>query len=277
MRRACVIPGALVVAILLGACPSPFVFPGPAPNGASAPMYGDTMVDIAARLVTSVSLIDSAGRARGALPERLDGILPARWLRDIFGNPIQYSPDGWNFTLRSPGGDRIADTGDDVFVTGRLGRSVPCELRQPGYVSFFHEQAPLCRDVPILVLPICRDAEYLPVPEFSARYSRVEERVRETGERLVLLARRLDGKARALGALPPASGTARPDFRDAWGRPVEYRVAEQSFLLVSPGADGILDTTDDISVEAALGASIPCMFAHGDQQISCDIPPPTCP
>jgi hypothetical protein len=276
MRRAFVIPGPLVLAVVLGACPAPSVRPVPDANGSSAPLYGDTVVDIAARLVTSVPLVDSAGRARGALPERLDDVLPARWLRDIFGNPIQYSPDGTSFTLRSPGRDRIAGTGDDIFVTGRLGRSVPCELHRPGLVSLFQEEAPLCSDVPIVVLPRCPHAEFQPVPELSSR-ARPEDRVRATGERLVLLARRIEGRGRAIGALPPAASMAWLGFRDSWGRPVEYRVAGQGFHLVSAGADGVPGTGDDIAVNAALGAPVPCSFTHGDQQITCDIPPPSCP
>jgi hypothetical protein len=277
MRRAFVASGLLVVAMVLGACPSPSSRTVPDANGVLAPMYGDTVVDIAARLIASVSLVDSAGRARGALPERLDGIVPARWLRDIFGNPILYSPDGLSFTLRSPGRDGIADTGDDIFVTGRLGRSVPCEFHRPGSVTLFHEEAPLCRDVPIVVLPRCRDAEFLPVPELSARRARPQDGVRATGEHLVFLARRVEGRGRAIGALPPASSMAWLGFRDAWGRPVEFRVAGPSFHLVSAGADGIPDTGDDITVKAALGAPVPCIYTHGDQQRTCDIPPPTCP
>jgi hypothetical protein len=276
MRRTYGIPGLLIVVMVLGACPSPSVRPVPDREGVSAPLYGDSVVDVTARLVTSVPLIDSAGRARGALPQHLEEVLPARWLRDIFGNVIEYSRAGPSFTLRSPGRDRIKDTDDDVFVTGRLGRSVPCELHRPGFVSLFQEQAPLCRDVPVIVLPGCPNAEFRPVPEFSARRARPEDHVRATGERLVFLAWRVDGRGRAIGALPPASSIPWLDFKDSWGRPVAYRVSGQSFELASAGADGIPDTGDDVLVKAELGASIPCLFTHGGQQRTCDIPPPGC-
>lgn len=277
MRRRYVISGLLMVAMVLGACPSPSVRPVTDRNGISAPLYGDTVVDIAARLVTSVPLIDSADRAHGTLPADLEEILPARWLRDIFGNTIDYSTDGPSFTLRSPGRDRISDTGDDIFVTGRLGRIVPCELHRPGFVSLYQDEAPLCREVPVLVLPRCPAAEFQEVPRFSARRARPEDQIRATGERLVLLARRLEGRGRAIGALPPASSMPWLDFRDSWGRPVAYRIAGQSFDAVSAGADGIPDTGDDVAVKAVLGESVPCIFTYGGQQKTCDVPPPRCP
>ena len=35
-------------------------------------------------------------------------------------------------------------------------------------------------------------------------------------------------------------------FSDAWGNPIQYRDDELGYLIISAGADGVFDTTDDI-------------------------------
>ncbi|HEX2209346.1 MAG TPA: hypothetical protein VHG93_16835 [Longimicrobium sp.] len=279
MRQTWTVVGAVALTSVLAACPPSSYGPFPDGDGTSVPLYGDTLVDVTSTLVDNLRLIDSAGRARGTLPERLEEVVPAHWMRDFFGNTLQYSTAGLTFTLRSLGRDGLPETDDDIFVVGRLGRSVPCELhRGPNDVALFQTQAPLCRDVPITVLPKCLDAEYGPVPEFDpGRRRRPQERVLATGERLVRLARRIDGRGRSVGALPPPSAMLGLKFEDAWGQRVGYRIDGHAFELRSAGPDGVPGNQDDIVVSARLGDVIPCVFTAGGEVRHCSVPPPECP
>lgn len=242
---------------------------------ASAPLYGDSLVDVSSRLLGSLQIIDSVGRAQGTLPDRLEEALPTRWLRDIFGNPLEYSVAGLHFTLRSAGRDGMIRTEDDIAVTGRVGRSIPCELQIGSVVELYEDKAPLCSEVPVVVLPRCPEAEFRSLPELS--HTRGRNRILATGERLVHLARRIEGRGRSLGALPPPAGVPWLDFHDAWRRPVQYLVTGYTFELRSAGADGVHHTDDDIVVNAELGGVIPCEFTHGTDRRVCSDPLPQCP
>lgn len=276
MSNSIVVIGTAVVTSVLGAC-QPRIFPDTA--GANAPIYGDSVQHVTIAVGQHAQLIDSAGRARGALPSRLEEVLPTRWLRDIWGNPLAYSTRGTDFTLRSAGRDGIAGNNDDIFAHGRLGRAVPCELRAPGYVTRFEVQAPLCEETPLLVLERCPSAEFLPEvlgenPQLARR-----DPARATGERLARIARRIDGTGRALGALPHAASAFWQNQAavDAWGRRLVYRPAGRRFELRSAGADGVPDTVDDVHVHAELGGVIRCEFIHAGQANRCAEFLPQCP
>lgn len=278
MKPVCLILGGLALVSGLEACHGRAITAFPNGDGMSAPQYGDSLVDVMSKLMRHVQLIDSVGRARGALPNRLDEALPSRWLQDIFGNPLEYSVAGPSFTVRSAGRDGILDTPDDISVTGRLGRSVPCELRSQNRINRFEERAPLCSEVPIVMLPTCPDAEFLSLTAPADRPSgRSRDRVLATGERLVRLARRIDGRGRALGVLPPPGGLPWVSSEDAWGHTVQYKPDGRRFELRSAGSDGVPGTADDILVRAELGGIIRCEFTYGVEIRSCRDPLPQCP
>lgn len=278
MRQASTVVGAVALTSVLAACPPTSYGPFPDGDGTSVPLYGDTLVDVTSTLVDNLRMIDSAGRARGTLPERLEGVVPARWRRDIFGNTLKYSTAGLSFTIRSPGRDGIPETTDDIYVTGRLGRSVPCELHRGGNdVALFESQAPLCRNVPVVVLPKCPAAEFLPLLRPIPRRTRRQDDVLLAGYRLVHLARRIEGTGRSIGALPPAGAMIQSEFEDIWGRSVSYQVTGHAFELRSAGPDGVPGNQDDIVVSARLGDVIPCVFTAGGEVRQCSVPPPECP
>lgn len=273
MTRAFAVLGAAAIASGLGACSPEYrpIFSGG--DGTSAPVHGDSVLATALRLVGHVSLIDSVGRVRGTLPQRLEEAVPPGWLRDVFGNPLEYSTAGPEFTVRSAGRDGMQATADDILVTGRLGRSVPCELRMQDVIDRYEETAPLCSEGPVVVLPECPGAEFHPVPGIG----RGADPVGATGERLAYIARRVDGRGRAIGALPSVERLPSLEREDAWGRPIRYRVAGHRFELRSAGPDGRPDTGDDIVVDGELGGIIACEFTNGSERVRCVDPLPQCP
>lgn len=277
MRTIRAVLGALSLAPVLAACLPHRWPPLPDQDGMSAPLYGDTILDVTNSLVGNLRMIDSVGRARGALPARLEEAVPARWLHDIFGNALEYSTDGPGFSVRSAGRDRTSGTRDDIYVVGRVGRSVPCELYREGVVGLFEEEAPSCRDVPVTVLPKCRDADYRGVPEYDRRRRRPEERVLATGERLVRIAQQIEGRGRSIGALPPLSSMPGLKLQDAWGRLIDYRPVGHSFELRSAGADGIPRNSDDVVVNSEFGTTILCVFTHAGESRTSGVPSIECP
>lgn len=103
------------------------------------------------------------------------------------------------------------------------------------------------------------------------------------GQRLVRVARAIDGYGREIGTTPetfrgPVIWGRTQDGRllDLWGTGVRYRTAGERFELTSAGPDQSLDTADDIIVRAEIGSGVPCEFRTqwGDQR--CAEPTPEC-
>jgi hypothetical protein len=144
-------------------------------------------------------------------------------------------------------------------------------------------EPPCAPKTPLVLLPRC--------PELWQRAELDNEvpptawdSVQLMGLRLVRIARAVDGVGRDLGALPlnlrpvPSySSISMKDIGDIWHHAVRYLPRGRAFEVRSAGADGALDTADDIVVSSSLGETIPCAFRTGRGTVTCSEPPPPCP
>lgn len=232
-----------------------------------------------------IGAVDRAGRGAGSLPATLGNVggEPGGAPVDSWGREFRYSVTENAFEIRSAGRDGAFDSTDDIVATGRLGRSIPCEIRDERQTTRWDNVAPRCDDVRIeRIYALC------PVLE---RADRVEREVPATqadsvlamGRRLVRVARAVDGFGRQLGTVPPSlRGPAIWDrnrggeLPDLWGTLVRYSTESTLFELRSAGPDRAFDSADDIVVEAVLGSSIACRFRTRRGEESCSEAPPPC-
>jgi hypothetical protein len=257
-----VVSSVLFSVVWLAGCQPRQAMGGPDPLAGTASVDGDRT--ILTRLVRSVQLIDSVGRERSTLPTTLEGILPVSWLTDPQGRPLNYVVEQTSFSLRATGQDGLFHTHDDIYVVGRLGRSLPCELYVAGYRTNYENVAPSCDTAPATVLQLCSGEEL--VPEYPRRRPNPVEL---TGERLVLLSRRIECMGRSFGSLPRATGIPLYQWEDAWGQQLRYSAGQSTYEVRSPGADGRFDTEDDVAVRAELGHTIPCRYFVGLDEREC--------
>ena len=266
-------------AALLGGCP-PSIHPVGHPHPDRT--HRDSVLATGRRLIGLVAHVDAYARESGALPADLSPVvtrIPGAGERtvDLWGRAVRYIARSQRFELRSAGGDGAFDNADDIVVLGRLGRQIPCEVREEERTFGYDEMAPPCTDSPIPVLALCPALEHADAAEEVL--SAPADPVLATGRRLVGLARRADWHARRMGGAPPTL-RAFVGFRepvDAWERRVRYTPQEWEFELRSAGGDGVFATGDDVVVTAPLGRAVPCEFQAGGETATCDAPPPPCP
>jgi hypothetical protein len=223
--------------------------------------------------------IDAVSRPSGTLVRDL-AATGRRELRDVWGRPIEYAPAGDRFEVRSVGSDGVAGSADDIFLTGLLGRSEPCEYRSE--IQHFRVEPNCTEHRPVAVYPLC------PALGRSDRVERESpgtawDSVLWTGRRLVRVARAVDGYGREIGRVPPGlsgAGVWNRDrdgqISDVWGSRVRYTAAEGRFELRSAGPDRAYDTRDDVVVTARLGSEIACEFATEAGPQRCGEEPPAC-
>jgi hypothetical protein len=252
----------------------------PPPISHQPATYSDSVAHTARTMAHLVHAIDARWRSQGVLPSLLDDALPHTLLLtdDIWSNPIQFQREGLGFTLTSYGRDQVPGTEDDIVVTARLGRSLPCEVRTPFARDQYADYAPACATTPPQLLSFCHSArEVLPDLQ-EVREVPPHERTTRTGIHLVRLAWLIDQRGRAVGGVIPTLRAYNPVVLvDAWGNPLRYTPSSESFEIRSPGPDGVFDTYDDIFVQAEFTRPIPCEYRDGDQIVQCSIPPPHCP
>jgi hypothetical protein len=245
----------------------------------------DTVRVAIARLHGLVRTIDEVGRRVGVLPQALvdPHSPPGCSGRDPWGRQVRYSVTGRAFEIRSAGPDGMMDTADDIVAIGRLGRSIPCEMRHGGLTTTWVRVAPPCERMNAgRIYALC--------PGLSAS-DRMDRSVPGTprdsmlavGQRLVRVARAIDGYGREIGATPESlSGpliwgrTGDGEILDLWGSVVRYRTSGEEFELTSAGPDRNLNTADDIIVTAAIGSGVPCEFETGWGRQRCAEPIPGC-
>jgi hypothetical protein len=245
----------------------------------------DSVRQTGMRLHALVGAVDRAGRGAGALPATFDdvggerGVAPA----DLWGKEFRYSATGNAFEIRSAGRDGAFDSADDIVATGRLGRSIPCEIRDERQTTRWDNVAPRCDAVRIeRIYPLC------PVLDRADRVERdvpatQADSVRAMGRRLVRVARAVDGFGRQLGTVPPSlrgpviwDRNRGGELPDLWATLVRYSTEGNRFELRSAGPDRVFDSADDIVVEAVLGSSIVCRFRTEGGEESCSEAPPPC-
>jgi hypothetical protein len=245
----------------------------------------DPVFRASAMLYTLVREVDRLGRDAGSLPRTLAEVrdAPGIALVDPWGTMYRYSVTENEFEIRSAGRDSSFESDDDVVAIGRLGRTLPCEVRSATLVTRNDNVAPRCDQVGTqLVLKLC------PPLGRSDRVDRVvpatqRDSVLAMGLRLVRVARAVDGFGREIGTLPRTlsgpvilnrNSQATPP--DLWGQPVRYTPAGTRFELRSPGPDRDHGSEDDIVVAGELGSVIPCRFQTGSDTLTCSEPPPDC-
>lgn len=248
--------------------------------------HQDSLSEANARLYSLVRTVDRVGRRSASLPATLDEVRdePGVSLSDPWGRRFSYSASERDFSIRSAGRDGTFDTADDVVATARLGRAIPCELRDQVQITRFERVAPLCDAAKVEVLyPLCPVLEQADSVERAVPPT-LRDSVLAMGRRLVRVARAIDGYGREIGTLPLTLrgpviwGRADSgELLDSWGRAVRYRPSNDRFELRSPGPDGLYDSSDDVVVYARLGQTIPCAFQAGQGSMRCDAPPPACP
>jgi hypothetical protein len=251
------------------------------------PLYTrqDSVRAAIARVHGLVRAIDREGRATGALPQTLidSTAEPGFSGRDPWGRDLQYSATGRAFEIRSAGSDGTMGTADDIVAVGRLGRAIPCEIRHDGITTTWDRVAPACERMKTeRIYPLC--------PSLS-RSDRVDRSIPPTqrdsilavGQRLVRVARAIDGYGREIGTTPetltgPEIWGRMQDGQllDLWGSGVRYRISGEEFELASAGPDHNLDTADDIIVRAAIGSGVACVFRTEWGEQRCAEPTPAC-
>ena len=244
-------------------------------------LAGDSAAAVARSLAQLVLLIDQHGRPLKELPPTLWPVLEQFQLgqrADLWGTDFLYRPDGLRFSLRSAGRDRIFHTEDDIVTRGQLGRNRPCEIRYGSQV--YHDPAaPACTpDADVVIVQLCPALRNLRIVDPGALVT-AHDTVEATGQRLVTIARMVDGLGREVGGVPPTLlAVSRPDqLVDAWGRNVRYRPGDREFEVRSRGGDATFDTRDDIIVVAQLGAEVKCEFVTEAGVATCNRRSPHCP
>lgn len=268
---------ALVAAVIAGGCGS-----GVEPSQTPAPgqLQPSSIPAAVAQLGELVHLIDHYARPRGRLPSSLGPVIEgfsASSDRDPWGRPLRYRADEARFELRSAGADGRLDTGDDIVALGRLGRNLPCEIRDPTQVVDYADSVPPCAETDPPVLPRCEPLKWIPEPSFPARSP--QDSVLLAGRRLVAYVRNVNGHGRDVGGLPThlRQVISNRDLVDPWGGPIRYSTEGIRFELLSAGSDREFATHDDIIVRATLGERIPCEFRAAEKTLQCSDPYPVCP
>lgn len=238
-----------------------------------------------ARVHGLVRTMDRVGRETGALPQTLidPTAEPGFSGRDPWGRELQYSATGRAFEIRSAGSDGTRGTTDDIVAIGRLGRAIPCELRHDGLTTRWDRVAPPCERMSTeTIYRLC------PALSQSDRVNRTipathRDSILAVGQRLVRVARAIDGYGREIGTTPetlsgPGIWGRTQDGRllDLWGTAVRYRISSEEFELTSAGPDRNLDTADDIIVRAAIGSGVACEFRTEWGEQRCAEPTPAC-
>jgi len=238
-----------------------------------------------ARVHGLVRTMDRVGREAGVLPQTLTApsAEPGSSGRDSWGRELQYSATGRAFEIRSAGSDGTMGTSDDIIAIGRLGRAIPCELRHDGVTTRWDRVAPPCERM-------STERIYRLCPALS-RSDRVDRTIPAThrdsilavGQRLVRVARAIDGYGREIGTTPetlsgPGIWGRTQDGRllDLWGIAVRYTISGEEFELTSGGPDQNLNTADDIIVRAAIGSGVACEFRTEWGEQRCAELPPEC-
>jgi len=227
--------------------------------------------------------IDAEGRTIKALPAWLSDAQSAqrRSFTDAWGRPLDVQVRGALYELRSAGRDGSHGNDDDVVAIGKLGRSLPCEVRRLQDVARFEDVAPPCDETPPdTIYPLC---EALKRAGITRDAGPPADSVAAEGEHLVRVARVMDGYARELSTLPlqlrnlPLPGqNASRELVDVWGSVVAYTPRSTAFELRSAGPDRTSGSHDDVVVNGVLGTPARCSFRVGDEVRSCAVPPPPC-
>jgi hypothetical protein len=199
----------------------------------------------------------------------------------VWGRPIHFSSTDTGFQLLSRGSDGVIGTPDDLVVTGRRGRTIPCEMRDEYRTTRFEDLISPCGESTALVLPFC--PSLLELASLRVAGETGPDPEHSTGRRLVRFARIIEGVGRERGGLPitlhSVPGHPRlPEWEipDAWGSPIQYSREGSVFELRSAGADRALNTSDDVVVRAELGHPARCSYRIGDRVRECAEPPPRC-
>lgn len=162
----------------------------------------DTIRDAGARVYSAVTAVDDASRTAGALPSTLDGL--AHVSADPWGRAMRYAPAGRAYEIRSAGRDSAFETADDIVATARLGRRIPCEMRDENVTTHWDNVAPRCEaGLPDTVSPLCPALNRADWVERETPATR-RDSVLATGRRLVRVARALDGLAASSACCPRA-------------------------------------------------------------------------
>lgn len=238
-----------------------------------------------ARVHGLVGVMDREGRGAGALPQTLidPTAQPGFSGRDPWGHEFRYSATGRAFEIRSAGSDGTMGTADDIIAVGRLGRAIPCEVRHDGLITTWDRVAPSCeRMTTEKIYPLCPSLSESDRVDRSIPPTR-RDSIATVGQRLVRVARTIDGYGREIGTAPetlsgPGIWGRTQDGRllDLWGSGVRYRVSGEEFELASAGPDRNLDTADDIIVRAAIGSGVACEFRAEEGEQRCAEPAPAC-
>ncbi len=238
-----------------------------------------------ARIYALVRTTDRIGRSAGALPQTLvdDDPKPGFNGRDPWGQVLHYTTAGRTFEIRSAGSDGAIGTTDDIVATGRLGRAMPCEMRHDGQTTTWDRVAPPCeRMTTKWIYPLCPALSESDRMDRSIPATR-RDSILAMGQRLVRVARAIDGYGREIGAAPESlrgpriwARTADGGLQDLWGSDVRYQVNGEEFELTSAGPDRNLDTADDIIVRAAIGSGVACEFRTEWGEQRCVEPTPAC-
>lgn len=232
-------------------------------------------------LLGAVRQVDSIARVRGEMPARWD--IPERPAipTDIWGRSLRFTSTETEFQLLSLGSDGVMGTEDDLVVSGRPGRSVPCEMRDEYGTKRFEDVVSPCDESVPLVLPFC--SVLLDLASLQAALESDPNPEDATGRRLVRFARIIEGVGRERGGLPTSLHSVPGHPRlpgwgipDAWGSPIHYSWEGSVFTLRSFGADRIANTSDDVLVHAELGRPARCSYRIGDRVQECADPPPPC-
>jgi hypothetical protein len=112
------------------------------------------------RLVRIARAVDGIGRDLGGLPLSLRPVPrpPSRHTdadrlsmdehADLWGRALRYVRNGQDYEIRSAGSDGRFGTGDDIWIQGRLARTVPCAFRVGVEVLHCGESPPECAEPP---------------------------------------------------------------------------------------------------------------------------------
>lgn len=248
-------------------------------------MRQDSVRVTIARVHGLVRTIDRVGREAGALPQTLidPTVEPGFSGRDPWGREFQYSATGRAFEIRSAGSDGTMGTTDDIVAIGRLGRAIPCEIRHDGLTTTWDRVAPSCERMKTeRIYTLCPALSGSDRVDRSIPHTR-RDSILAVGQRLVRVARAIDGYGREIGTTPetlsgPGIWGRTQDGRllDLWGSGVRYRISSEEFELASAGPDRNLDTADDIIVSAAIGSGVVCEFRAEWGEQRCAEPTPEC-
>lgn len=161
----------------------------------------------------AASSVEAHQASAGSYPGEAEGNSLIQGTMDGWQHQIVYRPDGEEYVLVSPGPDGILDTDDDAkFYAYEYDDMVSGD---DGYADL---ENPTQR-----ALALAADAVFHQWYQMESDTFPAES----------------EGQSLVAG------------FVDEWGHPIVYRQTDggDSFLVISPGADGTLDTADDIAYD----------------------------